>query len=46
VSGAMDGEANETKRICRHPAIRISHYNLKSKTGVSNINVMKLLGSN
>jgi hypothetical protein len=29
VSGAMDGEANETKRICRLPANGISHNNLK-----------------
>ncbi len=31
VSGAMDGEANETKRMCRFPANTISSDNLKQK---------------
>ncbi len=43
VSGAMDGEANVTKRICRLPADWILHYNPRSKTQILNINLLKSL---
>ena len=39
----MDGEANETKRICRLPAHGISHGNLKQTIEVSNTDLLKLL---
>ncbi len=43
VSGAIDGEANVTKRICRLPTHWVSYDILKLKTQLFNTNLMKSL---